>query len=81
MDNQDKQIFKAENLEEYKKWISEQNWYQTIHLKQGLITPGKLNTHSRIQWFDGFNFSNKTVLDIGCNSGQYSMQKKLVRAV
>ena len=76
MDNQDKQIFKAENLEEYKKWISEQNWYQTTHLKQGLITPGKLNTHSRIQWFDGFNFSNKTVLDIGCNSGQYSMYAK-----
>ena len=76
MVSQDKKIFKIENLEEYKKWISKQNWYQTIHLKKGLITQGKLNTDSRIQWFDEFNFSNKTVLDIGCNSGQYSMYAK-----
>ena len=76
MVSQDKKIFKIENLEEYKKWISEQNWYQTIHLKNGLITKGKINTDSRIQWFDKFNFSNKTVLDIGCNSGQYSMYAK-----
>ena len=34
MVSQDKKIFKIENLEEYKKWISEQNWYQTIHLKK-----------------------------------------------
>ena len=76
MVSQDKKIFKKENLEKYKKWISEQNWYQTIHLKKGLITQGKLNTDSRIQWFSEFNFSNKTVLDIGCNSGQYSMYAK-----
>ena len=76
MANQDKKIFKIENLDEYKKWVSEQNWYQTIYLKNGLITQGKLNTDSRIRWFDEFNFSNKTVLDIGCNSGQYSMYAK-----
>ena len=76
MANQDKKIFKIENLEEYKKWITEQNWYQTIHLKQGLVTTGKLNTDSRIPWFDKFNFTNKTVLDIGCNSGQYSLYAK-----
>ena len=76
MADQDKKIFKIENLDEYKKWVSDQNWYQTIHLKNGLITQGKLNTDSRIQWFDEFNFSNKTVLDIGCNSGQYSMYAK-----
>ena len=76
MVSQDKEIFKIENLEEYKKWIKEQNWYQTIHLKQGLATIGKLNTDSRIPWFDEFDFSNKTVLDIGCNSGQYSLYAK-----
>lgn len=76
MANQDKEIFKIENLEEYKKWINEQNWYQTINLKQGLATTGKLNTDSRIPWFDKFDFSNKTVLDIGCNSGQYSLYAK-----
>ena len=76
MANQDKEIFKIENLEEYKKWINDQNWYQTIHLKQGLVTPGKLQTDSRIAWFDEFDFSNKTVLDIGCNAGQYSLYAK-----
>ena len=76
MVSQDKEIFKIENLEEYKKWINEQNWYQTINLKQGLATTGKLNTDSRIPWFDTFDFSNKTVLDIGCNSGQYSLYAK-----
>ena len=76
MVSQDKEIFKIENLEEYKKWINEQNWYQTINLKQGLATTGKLNTDSRIPWFDKFDFSNKTVLDIGCNSGQYSLYAK-----
>ena len=64
MDNQDKQIFKAENLEEYKKWISNQNWYQTIHLKNGLSTIGKLNTDTRIDWFNQFDF----LLFICCSS-------------
>ena len=76
MFSQDKKIFKLENLEEYKKWLSGQDWYQTIHLKDGLATSGKLNTDSRIKWFDEFDFSDKTVLDIGCNSGQYSFNAK-----
>ena len=44
MANQDKEIFKIEDLEEYKKWISEQNWYQRIYLKNGLSTKAKLKT-------------------------------------
>ena len=76
MVSQNKEIYKIENIDQYKQWIGEQSWYQTIHLKEGLVTPGKLNTDSRISWFDKFNFSNKTVLDIGCNSGQYSMYAK-----
>jgi len=76
MVGQDKEIIKLENLEEYKKWISNQDWYQTIHLKNGLSTIGKLNTDTRIDWFNQFDFSNKTVLDIGCNSGQYSFHAK-----
>lgn len=76
MDYQDKKIYKLKSLEEYKKWINEQNWYQTIRLKHGLFTPGKLNTDSRIEWFNKFDFLNKTVLDIGCNSGQYCLYAK-----
>lgn len=76
MVNQDKKIYKLKNTEEYKNWINDQNWYQTIHLKNGLVTPGKLNTDTRINWLNKFDFSNKTVLDIGCNSGQYSLYAK-----
>jgi len=72
----EKKIFKFKDFNEYKNWIDDQNWYQTIHLKEGLVTPGKLNTDSRIPWFNKFNFLNKTVLDIGCNSGQYSFYAK-----
>ena len=56
MVGQDKEIIKLENLEEYKKWISNQDWYQTIHLKNGLSTIGKLNTDTRIDWFNQFDF-------------------------
>ena len=37
MVGQNKEIIKLENLEEYKNWISEQNWYQTIHLKKAIF--------------------------------------------
>ena len=76
MVGQDKKIVRLKNIEEYKKWLSGQDWYQTIHLKDGLVTSGKLNTDSRIEWFDEFDFSGKTVLDVGCNSGQYSFYAK-----
>lgn len=76
MAEQVKKIIKFENLIEYEKWINDQDWYQTIHLKNGLKTPGKLNTDSRLDWFNQFDFEGKTVLDIGCNSGQYSFHAK-----
>ena len=66
MDGKDKKLHKFEKIEEYQKWINEQDWYQTIYLKNGLVTQGKLNTDSRIKWFNQFDFNNKTVLDIGC---------------
>ena len=47
-----------------------------MHLKYCLITSGKLKTDSRISWFDEFELSNKTVLDIECNLGQYSLNAK-----
>ena len=76
MANQDKEIFKIEDPKKYKKWINEQDWYQRIHLKNGLSTKANLKTDLRIDWFNQFDFSNKTVLDIGCNSGQYSFHAK-----
>lgn len=76
MVGQVKKIIKFEDLEQYKNWISDQDWYQTIHLNNGLKTKGKLNTDSRIDWFKKFDFDGKTVLDIGCNSGQYCFHAK-----
>ena len=76
MDGKDKRLNKFEKLEEYKKWINDQDWYQTIHLKNGIVTSGKLNTEKRIKWFNQFDFYNKSVLDIGCNSGQYCFHAK-----
>tara|TARA_Y100001970_G_C14234383_1_gene860821 strand:- start:2264 stop:2962 length:699 start_codon:yes stop_codon:yes gene_type:complete len=76
MVSDDKKIIKLNNINEYKEWISAQDWYQTIHLKNDLRTLGKLNTDSRIKWFNEFDFLDKTVLDIGCNSGQYSFHAK-----
>jgi SAM-dependent methyltransferase len=69
-------LFKLENLEEYKNWINNQSWYQTIHLKNGLVTPGKFQTNHRISWLNKFDFVEKSVLDIGCNSGQYCLYAK-----
>ncbi len=67
-------IFK--NKDEYKQWIDSQDWYQTIELSNGLKTPGKVPTDSRRSFFDQIDFEGKTVLDIGCNSGQYCFWAK-----
>ncbi len=64
------------NKDEYKKWIDSQDWYQTINLSNGLKTKGKVPTNERATFFDSINFKNKTVLDIGCNSGQYCFLAK-----
>lgn len=45
-------------------------------MKNGLSTSGKVKTDSRLQWFHEFEFTGKSVLDIGCNSGQYSLYAK-----
>lgn len=62
--------------EEYKHWIDSQDWYQTIELPSGLKTPGKFPTHKRTAIFDEIDFTGKTVLDVGCNSGQYCLMAK-----
>lgn len=76
MYSEDKEIINFKNINEYRLWIEDQDWYQTILLKNGLVTNGKLNTETRINWLNDFNFKDKSVLDIGCNSGQYSFHAK-----
>ena len=77
---ENKEIVELKSQDEYKDWIINQDWYQTIDLKNGLTTSGKVKTNLRIKWFNQFNFKNKTVLDIGCNSGQYSLHAKKLGA-
>jgi SAM-dependent methyltransferase len=61
---------------EYKCWVESTDWYQTIHLKNGIVTPGKVPTNKRIAELEKVNFTAKRVLDIGCNSGQYCLLAK-----
>jgi 2-polyprenyl-3-methyl-5-hydroxy-6-metoxy-1,4-benzoquinol methylase len=62
-------IFK--NKEEFKKWIEENEWYQTMNLPSGLSIQGKVPTQLREPLFDSIDFKGKSFLDVGCNSGQY----------
>jgi SAM-dependent methyltransferase len=64
------------NKDEYKKWIEREDWYQTITLPSGLITPGKVPTQLREPLFDSIDFKGKTFIDVGCNSGQYCLMAK-----
>ncbi len=61
---------------ENKEWIDNQDWYQIIELGDGTITPGKFDTRKRFPFFDKIDFSGKSVLDVGCNSGAYCLMSK-----
>ena len=67
------------NLEskvEIKKWIDSQQWYQTIELSNGLITPGRFDSLKRLKKLADENIHGKSVLDVGCNSGCYCLWAK-----
>lgn len=67
---------KFESPEKYQEWIDGQQWYQTIELKSGAVAKGRFPTQNRASLFDHIDFAGKTVLDIGCNSGQYCFMAK-----
>ena len=62
------------------EWIESQAairpWYQTIPIRQGIETPGKVNSMRRLAQMELGDLTGKTVLDIGCNSGMYSFECK-----
>jgi SAM-dependent methyltransferase len=65
-----------DNREKLESWIASQSWYQTIELSNGLVTPGKFDTKRRIKFLECIDFNNQTVLDVGCNSGQFCLYAK-----
>lgn len=61
--------------DEIRAWIDAQGgsdyWYQRIPIRPGIVTPGTVDPTRRLQLLDlPGDLSGKTVLDIGCNSGQ-----------
>ena len=58
------------------QWIASQDWYQTIELSNGLVTPGRTATNRRVPYLRQIDFGDKRVLDVGCNSGQYALFAK-----
>lgn len=71
---------KFSSNQEYADWIAKQEWYQTIDLANGLRTPGKVRTDTRVPILRHLDFAGKRVLDIGCNSGQFSLLAKQLGA-
>ena len=66
--------------EQMSEWIESQSWYQTIELHDGLVTPGRFDTRRRLVQLSTIDFTNKRVLDVGCNSGQYCLFAKKMGA-
>lgn len=59
-----------------KKWIDSQDWYQKIKLSNGMITKGHVSVNNRLRYFEGISIEGKTFIDIGCNSGGYCLWAK-----
>jgi SAM-dependent methyltransferase len=68
-------------FEEVKAWIAAQSgvnfWYQTIPVRGGIVTPGKIDSLRRMRLLElPGDLSGKSVLDLGCNSGMLCFECK-----
>jgi 2-polyprenyl-3-methyl-5-hydroxy-6-metoxy-1,4-benzoquinol methylase len=66
---------------EIRAWVEGQRgpnyWYQTIPIKEGIVTPGTIDSTKRLQFLSLPNdLSGKSVLDVGCNSGMLCFECK-----
>ncbi len=66
--------------EKIKDWIFSQRWYQSIHVIDDIITPGNFDTSLRFKLMSLGDLSGKSILDVGCNSGQICFQAKKLGA-
>ncbi|MFO7875608.1 MAG: methyltransferase domain-containing protein [Desulfovermiculus sp.] len=76
MPDNNQEDLKFSTKQDYANWVKATDWYQTIHLSFGITTPGKVRTDKRISELEKLDFIGKSVLDVGCNSGQYSLLAK-----
>jgi len=63
------------------EWVSSQSnnnyWYQSIPVKDGIVTPGTTNSMERVRLLNlPDDLCGKSVLDIGCNSGLLAIECK-----
>ena len=62
--------------EKIERWIDQRSWYQRIELTNGLVTSGKIDCKARLSLLKNIVFRDRSVLDIGCNSGYYCLWAK-----
>ena len=66
--------------EEIREWIFSQDWYQSIPVKDDIVTPGNFDSTWRFKLMNLGDLSGKSVLDVGCNSGQICFHVKKLGA-
>ncbi|HEU0030813.1 MAG TPA: class I SAM-dependent methyltransferase [Kofleriaceae bacterium] len=62
--------------EDFQTWVRREEWYQTIELSGGVTTKGSVDSRKRYPALERIDVRGKRVLDIGCNSGAYSLWAK-----
>lgn len=62
--------------EKIKEWVFSQDWYQTIQIADDISTPGNFDSSWRFKLMNLGDLTGKSVLDIGCNSGQICFKVK-----
>lgn len=62
--------------EKIEEWIGQRSWYQRIELTNGMETSGWMDCKSRLPLLEDASIRDRSVLDIGCNSGYYSLWAK-----
>lgn len=58
-----------------REWVDSQEWYQTIPVADGIVTPGKVDSRRRLELLGlPADLGGRSVLDVGCNSGMYCFE-------